>query len=365
MDKDTPIRLLVPTGIYPPDIGGPATYVPLLEEHLPALGFVVDVLPFGRFRHLPKVASHISYFFSIFSHARRTDIVYAQDALSVGWPSFLAAYLLRRAFVVKIVGDHVWEQGRQRFGVTVGLDEFPRWPRHPYLLFLRALQFLVARNATQVIVPSNYLKKIVLGWGVTESRVAVVYNGISLPEHTRKTVNMPHPLVVAVGRLTPWKEFTGIIRATAQGNWHLVLIGEGPSRQEIEALIQELGLQQRVKLTGSLPREEMLGFCKEANVFVLNSSYEGLPHTLIEVMMLGVPVVVSDIPGNREVAEDSSQAAIVPMHNDKMLTEAIQQTLEFSPEIALRVATAKRRAEKFTVAATVAGLSELLKKVCA
>ena len=109
----------------------------------------------------------------------------------------------------------------------------------------------------------------------------------------------------------------------------------------------------------------MLGFCKEANVFVLNSSYEGLPHTLIEVMMLGVPVVVSDIPGNREVAEDSSQAAIVPMHNDKMLTEAIQQTLEFSPEIALRVATAKRRAEKFTVAATVAGLSELLKKVCA
>src|SRR6185436_880397 len=104
------MRILVATGLYPPESGGPATYSKFLVEKLPALGVEVSVLPFSRVRYLPKLVRHVAYFFACASLAREADIVYAQDTVSVGLPAALAAFVARKKFMVRVPGDYAWEQ---------------------------------------------------------------------------------------------------------------------------------------------------------------------------------------------------------------------------------------------------------------
>ena len=104
------LKILICTGIYPPDIGGPATYSKLLFEELPKMGIETRVLSFGEVRHLPKILRHFVYFIKVLKMGRRADIIYAQDPVSVGLPAMLAAKILRKKFILKVVGDYAWEQ---------------------------------------------------------------------------------------------------------------------------------------------------------------------------------------------------------------------------------------------------------------
>ena len=101
----TPKKILIATGIYPPDMGGPATYSKLLADELPKRGIEVRVLTFGAVRHLPKVIRHLAYFFKTLSQGREVDIIYAQDPVSVGLPALWAARLLGKRFLLRLGGD--------------------------------------------------------------------------------------------------------------------------------------------------------------------------------------------------------------------------------------------------------------------
>ena len=342
----------------------------MLEKYLPANGFSVSVLPFHVVRHLPQGIAHVAYFFRSLKMTRRADIVYAQDAISVGWPAYLAALIMRKPFVVKIVGDHVWEQGRQRFGVTQELDAFPFWPTHPYLIFLRLLQQMVVRSARTIIVPSVYLKNVVSRWGISPERISVVYNGIEIPVPTTSpTTSIEHPLIVSIGRLVSWKGFEGVIDAIKGEPWHLVIVGDGPLRASLESHahamsdLRSRSLGGRVHFMGLLPRPELHGWLKIADVFVSNSTYEGLPHTLIEAMSLGTPVIATNIAGNREVMTDGKEGLLVPTGNGTALHDAIKKTLSDS-ETKRRVVAAQERARAFSVEETINGLARVLKTIC-
>ena len=118
------MKILIATGIYPPEIGGPATYSKLLYDTLPSHNIEVEVLPYREVKNVPKIFRHFWYFLKVLRKGRGVDIVYAQDPVSVGLPSAIAALVLRKSFLLKIVGDYAWEQGRQRYGVEGSLDDF-------------------------------------------------------------------------------------------------------------------------------------------------------------------------------------------------------------------------------------------------
>jgi len=99
------MRVLICTGLYPPDIGGPATYSKMLVNELPKRGFFVSVLSFGTVRHLPKIFRHFIYFLKTMQLGKEADVIFAQDPVSVGLPSLLASKLLGKLFIVKIVGQ--------------------------------------------------------------------------------------------------------------------------------------------------------------------------------------------------------------------------------------------------------------------
>jgi hypothetical protein len=154
------MKILIATGLYPPESGGPATYTKLLVERLPALGMDMAVLPFSVVRYLPKVLRHGAYFWKCFWLAQKVDIVYAQDTVSVEFPAALAAILAGKKFLVRVPGDYAWEQARQRFGIIDELDVFQTKRYGLHIELLRSVQKFVARRACAVVVPSEYMKTV-------------------------------------------------------------------------------------------------------------------------------------------------------------------------------------------------------------
>ncbi|MFM2330805.1 MAG: hypothetical protein RLZZ26_312 [Candidatus Parcubacteria bacterium] len=333
------MKLVIATPLYPPEMGGPATYAKLLAEGLPAKGIDVELVKFSDVRHLPKIVRHYAYYRRVLKAARDADVVIALDPVSVGLPTMKAAKKAGKKFVVKVVGDYAWEQGVQRFGITETLDEFVKTIHVPFAVrALRRIQTRVAQSATRVIVPGKYLKKVVETWGITPEKIDVIYNSIELltvPEMKERPEGF---LVVSSGRRVPWKGFESLERVVARDlSWQLFI-------------------------ASGLPRGETLGWVRSADVFVLNSSYEGLSHALIEAMMLGTPVIATDVGGNAELIEDGVTGLLIPRDEEALL--AALKNIEQDPTAArTRAASAHKRMQKFTPEEMLSTTSTLLKSL--
>src|SRR3989344_4474464 len=134
------MKIVIATPLYPPDIGGPATYSKLLFDELPKRGVDVTVLSFGEVRALPKIIRHFFYFLKLLKRGRGVDIIFAQDTVSVGFPSLWASKILGKRFFVRVPGDYAWEQATQRYGVTDSVDEFQNKRYGWRVEFLRKIQ---------------------------------------------------------------------------------------------------------------------------------------------------------------------------------------------------------------------------------
>lgn len=320
------MKLVLATPLYPPEIGGPATYAEILATTLPKEGVEVEVVKFRDVGHLPKVLRHYQYYRKVLRAAANADLILALDPVSVGLPASWAARKAGKPFVVKVVGDYAWEQGRQRFGVTEDLDHFIQNVRVPLpVAMLRKVQTSVSKSAAKVIVPSQYLKEVVTAWGVPSEKVVVIYNAVSLPPLgtvPERVQNLQKPFVVTAGRLVPWKHVDGVIDAVAQmPDMALVVVGDGPDRAKLEE--HATPLRDRVIFTGQLAHADLLAVLKVSDGLVLNSSYEGLSHLLVEAVLLEIPVVATKAGGNVEVIEDGVNGALVSVGDTDALARAI------------------------------------------
>jgi len=143
------------------------------------------------------------------------------------------------------------------------------------------------------------------------------------------------PVVLSVGRLSPEKNFALLIRAfarlpaapTTQPAPRLAIIGEGPERQRLQGLVDELGLGERVRLLGQ--RDNPFAFMRRARVFVMTSNFEGFGNVLIEAMACGLPILSTDCPvGPREILCDGRYGELVAPGDVQALATALQARLE-------------------------------------
>ena len=168
------MKVLIATPLFPPDIGGPATYSRILADELPKRGHIPRLVIFSDVKHFPRGIRHFVYFWKVFWQALSSDIILALDPVSVGYPVSWAAMLSRKKFVVTIVGDYAWEQGIQRFGVTDLLDDFLNKKYDAPVERLRVAETKVAKKAARIITPSEYLKNVVSKWGVDPGKISVI-----------------------------------------------------------------------------------------------------------------------------------------------------------------------------------------------
>ncbi|XFA74199.1 glycosyltransferase [Thermosynechococcaceae cyanobacterium Okahandja] len=189
------------------------------------------------------------------------------------------------------------------------------------------------------------------------SSVHVVYNPFDL-EHIEKiageAVTHPwfassqRPVILAIGRLAPEKDFFTLIRAFAtfysRHEARLLILGEGELRDELQTLALSLGLtDDTFQMPGFV--DKPFSYLSRARVFVLSSRWEGLPGVLIEAMACGTPVVSTDCPsGPREILENGRWGRLVPVGDVEALAEAIEAVL-FAPRETLP--NVRKRAQAF------------------
>jgi len=343
------MRLVVATPLYPPEGGGPATYAKALEDELPSRGWDIELVKFRDVRHWPKGIRHCAYAWRVYKAARHGDMVIVLDPVSTGIPALIGAKLARKPFFVRVAGDYAWEQGTQRFHVREVLDEFVQ--RRDYALPVRVMkwmQTLVARHAVRVIVPSEYLKRIVEAWGIPADKIRVVYNAApTITEVAAAPVSGEY--LVSIARLVPWKGMDMLIRAVGRiADARLIIVGGGPERAKLEGIVDNLDLGDRVSFTGNLPHEETLAYLAHASAYILNTRYEGLSHLILEAMALKVPVATTPLGGNPELIEDDVTGLLFP-YGDVAAIEAVIERMRKDAPLCKKLADAAyEKANTFT-----------------
>jgi glycosyltransferase involved in cell wall biosynthesis len=331
--------ICVATPLYAPDIGGPATHVALLEQELSKEKYELRIVPFSSVRRLPKGVRHAVYFFRVLSAARSAQCVYALDPMSVGLPALWAAQLLGKKLLLRVGGDYAWEQGTQRFGVSETLDEFvARRPRSLAVRTLQRVQSYVARRAVFVVAPSEYLARIVHTWGVEKARIHVVYSQPELSRapsrsEARKRLRLheDEEIIFSAGRLVPWKGFPGLVDAVAlvrrERPARLYIAGSGPDEESLKTYIENVDAGGYTQLLGQLPQEQIELWLAAADVFVLNTRYEGLSHMVLEAFNARTPVITTPVGGNVELVEDGVTGLLVPYDDTLALARAMLKLL--------------------------------------
>lgn len=331
--KNDKCKILIATGIFPPDIGGPATYGAIIEQALKENGFEVQVLVYSRTgKGLPRGLRHFWYFLKLIPMVKKADIVLALNAVSAGWSASFWAKIFKKKFIVRIVGDYSWEMSVAKGKTPLLIDDFQKSSNRG---FIHSIQVKTCKKADKVIVPSEYLKKIVMGWGIKEEKIKVIYNGVDFKpselskEEARKRIGIPGNIVLSCGRLVPWKGFRMLIKIMPKlleinQFFRLVIVGDGPERKNLEQMVRNMNLDRKVYIVGKKSKEELAVYFAASEIFVLNSGYEGFSHQILEAMAAGVLVVVSAISGNKEVIDQGENGFLVKYNDEFNLIEAIK-----------------------------------------
>jgi glycosyltransferase involved in cell wall biosynthesis len=128
------------------------------------------------------------------------------------------------------------------------------------------------------------------------------------------------------GRLTAQKSLDRALEAIAEADGvGLVIAGEGPDREPLEKRACELGVAERVRFLGAQPRARIIELFRAADATILSSSWENFPHTVVEALAVGTPVLAMDAGGVREVVRDGVNGLLVPPGDTRALGEAVRR----------------------------------------
>ncbi len=239
-----------------------------------------------------------------------------QFSLAVG----LAASVLSIPLIIRIAGAYEMREGylSGRGGVR------------------RLLAHWLLRRASRVIALNPEIEDRVRGLGVRPDRVLRIPNPIpdryfsirQVDPRSRRILGAPS--VLCLGRLDRIKGILPLVRAFRKvrdscPEARLHLVGEGPLRPEIEALIADLGLGSCVAMWGCQPRPEE--FYAEADVFVLPSEEEGMPNSLLEAMAASLACAASEIPSTRGIVEHERSGLLFPPGDEEAMAASITRLL--------------------------------------
>lgn len=214
--------------------------------------------------------------------------------------------------------------------------------------------------------------------GLPVAKVKAIYNGVvdqhkldlasaGLTHEWFGSQQLEAPVIVAVGRLQPQKDFPMLINAFAKLRQkmpaRLIILGEGELRDELQKQAQDLGVDEDLSLHGF--EDNPFKFLANANVFALSSLYEGLPTVLIEAMACGCPVVSTKCPsGPEEILENGKYGTLVDVSDEQAFADALYGVLSQQKEFPDQTVELKQQlithAQNFNVDKAFSAYSKVL-----
>lgn len=312
-------RIIIATGIFPPDIGGPATYSKLMADNLAARGHEIRVLTFGDSdkiennekgfflktisRKQNTLFRYVTYFFALLKESRAIDIIYAFDLLSVGLASALVKLLKKKKLIIRLGGDYQWEKA-----VQLGLreDTLKKYYRKKeFGLKEKIIYFLtqfVLRRADCVIFNANLLKDIYREYrAFPEAKAKIVKNIKPIMDFkAEKNIRKNYINILYAGRFIKARNilrlieaFSLILKESQPKKIILEIIGEGPEEEEIKKYVHDKDLSAVVKVLPKLTRDELRKKMNESDLVALVSLTEVNPNLISEALAFGKRVVLT------------------------------------------------------------------------
>ena len=226
------------------------------------------------------------------------------------------------------------------------------------------------REAAALIAVSAGLKEGLVALGAPPEKVTVLRNGVDLGlfrppadrAAARRAAGMDRPTLLSVGHLIPRKGHDHIIRALPLLPDHaLLILGEGPERAALQALAEQLGVADRVRLPGTQPHAALPAYYGAADLLVLASSREGWANVLLEAMACGTPVLSSPAWGAREAVAAPEAGLVLAETTPATIAAGVRAVCAAATD---RAAT-RRYAEAFGWDATTEGQIALFRRVIA
>lgn len=368
-------QILILTGIFPPDIGGPATQLDALIKELIKNGYQVQVLTFGSLgqvdypypvkrvsRRWPFYLKSFFYLINGIFLSFKADILYSQDLYTAGLTGLIIKKILRKSLVTRFVGDSAWETASARKWITDDILTFQEKKYSWGIELRKKIRKRILEGSDRIIVASYFLQDLAQKIGLAKEKIKVIYNSIDFleikevsagKEELKRKLGFKGKMLITVARLTPWKGIDTLIEIMPDlikkyGQINLVVVGKGSELDKLKELSQSLKLENYVFFQGKLGRQETLNHLRAADLFLLNTNYEGMSHCLLEAMKAGVPIITTKAGGNPETIKDGQTGLLVDYRNKEQWLKAIGSILD-NPDLAEKlVKQAKEDLKRFS-----------------
>ncbi|MDC3404458.1 glycosyltransferase family 4 protein [Acidimicrobiia bacterium] len=350
------MNILITVGIFPPDIGGPASFIPKISNFLIENGHNVkiiclsevgnnhiednlDVIRIRRSNNLP--IRWLKTIYQIVKNGRNSDLIFVNG---LGVESTIATLILKKKLIRKIVGDPVWERAYNQKKTIESFDEFQN-NKHSFLIEVQKLLRNWSINSAEIVItPSDHLKNFVSELGFN-NEILKINNGVDITDIKRTNVHKADINLLIISRLVIQKNINIVIEAMElldNKKVKLSIIGEGGEFNKLEGVIHELNLQNRVQLLGKIDNNKISQFLLTADIFIQASDYEGLPHSVLEAINYEIPILSTEVGGCKDLLNDGEHGFIIPIPPDKkIIAENIIYIIDNKDEATKRADAAK------------------------
>ena len=276
------MKILIATGVFPPDIGGPSQYAKNLSDEFESEGHEVSVACYSIERHLPIGVRHFVFFIKAFYHLLWADYAIAMDTFSVGVPTILAARLLRKKVAVRIGGDFLWESYVERTGNLITMREFyalmPKISLKEKVIFWVRKKILPLSN--KLVFTTPWQMNITLSSHGFDKNSAVI-----IENFFRKDIGLPYSK----------KNFIWTVRPLKLKNGRLLYRAFAEARKTDPELVLD---------DGRYSYEEMLERVKSCYAVILPSISDDSPNLILDAISYGKPFILTKESGYYQKFKD-------------------------------------------------------------
>ena len=304
------MRVLVTVGIFPPDIGGPATFVPKIAKYFQdELNYEIEILTLSDNknsninddfsvkridRNLPIIYRWLKTIFTIYKLGGNKDLIFVNG---LGTEATIANIFLKKKIIRKIVGDPVWERAYSKAKISESFDEFQIKNYGFSISLQKKVRSFSIKKSDIVVTPSQHLKNFILNLGF-KNKIEIINNGVFIPEENTNIFTNDQINITIVSRLVSHKNIEKIIRAISDLNNPLIylnIIGDGPELNQLQKISLESNNKDNIIFHGKLNRDDINHIFLKSDIYIQASNYEGLPHSLLEAMSYGIPVLCTPV----------------------------------------------------------------------
>lgn len=377
------MRIGMMADIYKPHISGITTYISLNKQELEKAGHEVFVFTFGDVDYKDEETNVI--------RSRGVPIIDTGYYLNFGYKRE-ARKLLKTMDIVHL--HHPFLSGsiglricRPR-GIPLVFTNHTRYdlyaqaylPVLPYVIsetMLQAYMPAFCRACNLVIAPSAGMREVLVRLGV-DVDIHVVPNGVNLRpyldnqqlvDRQKFGIGSEDVVLIYVGRLGPEKNLPFLLRsfagtANAYDKVRLLIVGDGPERDNLQDRVNAMGIQKKVVFTGMVPYQSLPGYLHMADAFITASITEVHPLSVIEAMAAGLPVLGIDSPGVGDIIRDGVTGLI---SSDDLATFTAQMVrLVSQPELRSEMSQhARQESEQYSIERTAMLMLDLYEKTVA